>query len=334
MTGLGRALHEAGEWDRAEAVLSEAVRIGEAMGERLMTADASIALTHLRLFSDTTTSHDRIRSELADPLLVFEEFGDEGGLGRALGLAGQLRFWAGDSLAAIDDLERSAQHARNAGDLLQESISLNYVLIASLHGSTPVTVALERAKQLRGRVGGDRRLDVTTMRCQARLEAMLGNFDVARGLAEEGLALAEELDLRVQASGVRSELGEVELLAGRPAAAEALISAACELLERMGNRGHYVTVAGGLGDALLAQDRLDEAATLIDRIEDWAIDDDMDPQVGWRRLKGRAARPARRVRGSRAGRARSRRARRPGGLHRHSGPHAFRPRRGSAPRRS
>ena len=85
----------------------------------------------------------------------------------------------------------------------------------------------------------------------------------------------------------QSELGEVELLAGRPAAAEALISAACEMLERMGNRGHYVTVAGGLGDALLAQDRLDEAATLIDRIEDWAIDDDMDPQVGWRRLKGR-----------------------------------------------
>jgi tetratricopeptide (TPR) repeat protein len=116
---------------------------------------------------------------------------------------------------------------------------------------------------------------------------MLGNFDLARRLGEEGLALAEELGLRVQAAGMRSELGDVELLAGRPAVAEVLISTACELLERMGNRGHYVTQAVGLGDALLAQDRLDDAAAVIERIEDWAIDDDMDPQVGWRRLKGR-----------------------------------------------
>ena len=287
LTGLGRALHEAGQWDRAEAALSEAVRIGLAAGERRLTADASVALTHLRLMSDTTATHDRIRSELADPVLVFEELGDEAGLARALGLAGQLRFWAGDSIAAIDDLERSAQHARNAGDRLQESVSLNYVLIASLHGPTPVAVALERAEQMRGRADGDRRLEVTSMRCRARLEAMLGNFEVGRRLAEEGLALAEELGLSVQAAGMQSELGDVELVAGRPAAAEALISAACETLERMGNRGHYVTVAVALGDALLAQDRLDDAAALIERIEDWAIDDDMDPQVGWRRLKGR-----------------------------------------------
>jgi tetratricopeptide (TPR) repeat protein len=287
LIGLGRANHEAGQWDRAEAALSEAVRIGETVGDRPLTADASVALTHLRLFSDTSATHARIRSELAEPVLVFEEYGDEGGLGRALGLAGQLRFWAGDSIAAIDDLERSAQYARNAGDRFQESISLTYVLIASLHGPTPVAVALERAQQLRGRVDGDRRLEATTLRCQARLEGMRGNFDVARGLAEEGLALAEELGLGVAAAGLRSELGELELGAGRVAVAEALVRTACESLERMGNRGHWVTVAAGLGDALLAQDRLDDAAAVIERIEDWAIDDDLDPQVGWRRLKGR-----------------------------------------------
>lgn len=123
------------------------------------------------------------------------------------------------------------------------------------------------------------------LRVQVRLEAMRGNFDLARELAARGLGLAEELGLEVQMSGLQSESGELELLAGRPAAAEPLIRATCDALEQMGNHGHYVTVAVGLGEALLRQDKLDEAAALIERIEDWAIDDDLDPQIGWRRLK-------------------------------------------------
>ena len=287
LPGLGRALHEAGQWSRAETVLVEAVRLGESLGERRLTADASVALAHLRLFTDPSATHERSRGELADSVRVFEACGDEGGLARALGLAGQLRFWAGDSLAAVSDLERSAEYARAAGDRLQESQSLNYVLIASLHGPTPVSSALERAEQMRGRVEGDRRLDATILRCLAHLEAMQGSFDAARRYALQALALAEELGLAVGAAGVRSECGEIELMAGNPAAAEAFIRSACEALELMGNQGHYVTVAVGLGEALLVQGRLDEAAALIERISDSSIEDDLDPQVGWRRLLGR-----------------------------------------------
>jgi class 3 adenylate cyclase/tetratricopeptide (TPR) repeat protein len=287
LPGLGRALHEAGQWSQAETVLVEAVRLGESLGERRLTADASVALAHLRLFTDPSATHERSRGELADSVRVFEACGDEGGLARALGLAGQLRFWAGDSLAAVSDLERSAEYARAAGDRLQESQSLNYVLIASLHGPTPVSSALERAEQMRGRVEGDRRLDATILRCLAHLEAMQGSFDAARRYALQALALAEELGLAVGAAGVRSECGEIELMAGNPAAAEAFIRSACEALELMGNQGHYVTVAVGLGEALLVQGRLDEAAALIERISDSSIEDDLDPQVGWRRLQGR-----------------------------------------------
>ena len=64
------------------------------------------------------------------PFAVFQEFDDEAGLARALGLAGQLRMWAGEAAAAIEDLERAAQHARAAGDRLQEIESLHYVLIS------------------------------------------------------------------------------------------------------------------------------------------------------------------------------------------------------------
>ena len=40
---LGRALHDAGQWERAEEVLSEAVDIGTASGERRLAADGAVA---------------------------------------------------------------------------------------------------------------------------------------------------------------------------------------------------------------------------------------------------------------------------------------------------
>jgi tetratricopeptide (TPR) repeat protein len=285
---LGRSLHEAGHWDQAQEVLSDAIQLAQDAGERRIGADASVALTHLQIFTNSTTTHEQIRAELAAPVAVFEELGDKAGLARALGLAGQLRFWAGDSLAAIEDLERSAEYAHAAGDRLQESISLNYVMIASLHGPTPVGVALKRAEELRGRVDGDSRLEVTILRCECRLEGMRGNFDLARERATAALTLADELGLQVQATGARSEAGEVELFAGRPVEAERHMRAASDALEQMGNVGHWVTVAVGLADAVLEQGRIEESLRLIERIADGAIADDLDPQIGWRRVKARA----------------------------------------------
>ena len=213
--------------------------------------------------------------------------GDEAGLARALGLAGQLRFWAGEAASAIEDLERAAQHAHNAGDRLQEIQSRGYVLIASVNGPTPVESALQRAEQMRGQVEGDRRLQVTILRCQARLEAMQGSFDVARQLIAEATSLADELGLEVSAAGVQFDAGVVELRAGRPAAAERSLRPAVEALERMGNQGHFVTIAPVLVDALFAQGRGEEAAALIERVAEWAMAEDMDPQIGWRRVKAK-----------------------------------------------
>jgi tetratricopeptide (TPR) repeat protein len=160
-------------------------------------------------------------------------------------------------------------------------------MIASLYGSTSVPVALQRAEQMQGRVDGNRRLESTILRARARLEGMQGNFELARELGAQGLALCDELGLEIQAAGVRSECGDIELLAGRPEASEAFGRPACEALERVGSHGHYVTCAVGLAEAILMQGRLDEASVFIERIADWAIADDMDPQIGWRRLKAR-----------------------------------------------
>jgi class 3 adenylate cyclase/tetratricopeptide (TPR) repeat protein len=287
LPSFGRALHDAGDWHRARSVLDDALARAEAAGDRRAAADATVSLAHLNMFTDALGTHDEVRALLAEPLRVFEELGDQAGLARSHGLAGQLRFWAGHAAAAIVDLERAADHACEAGDRQQESQSLSYVLIAALHGPVPVADALALCASTANRLAGDRRFETTALRCVANLEAMSGEIGRARAAAAAALAIANELGLEVSAAGARSEGGRVEALGGDPAAAERVATPGLEALEAMGNHGHWVTVAIVVADAVFAQGRPDEAEALVDRAADWAMKDDIDPQIGWRRIKAK-----------------------------------------------
>ena len=102
MPVLGRALREVGRPDEADAVLAQAVEQAGAIGERGIAADAGVALTDLRLHRTTQTGvsrQDALR-EVDAAVQDFEETNDDAGLGRALWLAGKLRFWHGDAAAA------------------------------------------------------------------------------------------------------------------------------------------------------------------------------------------------------------------------------------------
>jgi tetratricopeptide (TPR) repeat protein len=280
-------LFEAGQWDRAQEVLSEAVSEARGADDRRMAAESNVALTHLRLFMGSAITHEMARSELADAVRVFQEFDDKAGLARALGLGGQLRMWAGEAAAAIEDLEQAAWHAREAGDRLQEIESLHYVLISCVHGPIPVTSGLERAELIGGRVEGDHRLKVTVLRARAVLGAMQGTFDAARELIGAAVALADQLGLEVDASGAHADSSEIELLAGRPADAERALRISVDGLERRGDVGHLATVAPLLADVFYLQGRPDEAMPLTELVARSALADDLDPQVAWRRVQAK-----------------------------------------------
>ncbi|MGB2954120.1 MAG: AAA family ATPase, partial [Gaiellaceae bacterium] len=217
---LGRTLREAGRMERAESVLSEAIERGQAAGDRAIAADAAVALAERRFHQARIDREDVLR-EVESAIHVFEETGDAAGLARALALGGKLRFWAGEAAAALDDLERAAQHARDAGDGAQEADSLGYVLAATFFGPTPVVEALARAKEMRPRAHGNHRLEVSLLQIRARLEAMLGRFQAARDVVSRAGPLARDHGLEVLlVSHVATSAGFVELLAGDAAAAE------------------------------------------------------------------------------------------------------------------
>jgi len=289
LPSLGRALIEAGQWEAADAVLSEAVEAGRAADERGVAADAAVALSVLRLHTapQDSVGQEEVTRELEDAIPVFEELGDEAGLARALGVAGNLRFWRGEAAAAIEDLERAARYARQVGDRAQEVESLQYVLMARLMGPTPVDEALERVEELRSRAQANRGLEVHVLRTEAHLEAMRGRFGAARDLIAQAKALAEELGLEVTLARIALQAGPVEVLAGDAAAAERELRPAFEALERMGNLGHLSSLAPRLADALFAQGRDEEALRLTELAEPLGVPEDADAQVSWRRVRAK-----------------------------------------------
>jgi class 3 adenylate cyclase/tetratricopeptide (TPR) repeat protein len=289
LPSLGRALTESGELERSDSVLSEAVENARAAGEHLAAADAAVALFYLRAHTMPEMSDEKIAHELEGVIRVFEEYGDEAGLARALSLTGMLRCWRGEAAAAITDLEQATSYARQVGDRVQEAESLQYLLMATLWGPTTVNEALERVEKIRTGAEANRRLEVTLLRTRAQLEAMQGRFDAARELLAHARATAEELGLEViLAAGVAHQAGCVELLAGDAAAAERALRPACEALERMGDWGHFATVAPKFADALFIKGGDDtEALRLTELAERSATPGVADEDIGWRRVRAK-----------------------------------------------
>ena len=132
-----------------------------------------------------------------ESIQVFTEVGDEAGLARALNLGGKLRFWGGEAATAVRELDRAAQHAHLAGARAEEADSLHYICVALRRGPTPADAALERLEEIGSRNEQSRALEAACLVSRASLEAMLGRFDVARGLLAKATASAQELGREV-----------------------------------------------------------------------------------------------------------------------------------------
>ena len=285
---LGWALIDRGDWDQARVVLAQTAEAGQAAGERGAVAHATVALAYLDLHSDRDTRHDEVRLRLEDAIGVFEETEDVSGLARALTITGMFRLWRGEAGPAVDDLERAATYAHEVGDVGQEAESLRSKLTAALHGPTDVDSCLAMAEDVRLRTRGSRRAEVAILSTRAWLEAMRGDFAVARDLIAEARALAEELGLEMLlAASVLRAAGCIELIAGDPVAAERALRTASETLERMGDWGHLASVTPFLADALCAQGRPAEALRWLDLTSSYVLEDDLDGQIGMRRSLGK-----------------------------------------------
>ncbi|HEX7147514.1 MAG TPA: tetratricopeptide repeat protein, partial [Actinomycetota bacterium] len=123
------------------------------------------------------------------------------------------------------------------------------------------------------------RVEMAALHTLAGLHAMAGQFGQARELGEAAAQIAGKLGPSRFAAICAQFLGQVELLAGDPAAAERWLRWGAGILERMGEQGLRAEMTANLARALAAQGRDDEALEVAAVSGEMAVRDDLYSQV-------------------------------------------------------
>jgi hypothetical protein len=275
---LGLAFRVRGDVEAAEPILEEASRTSTEERVRLraeMELRAAKSLRNPQLV--------RIALETAEQAIpVLEAAGDDRALGRAWLIVGTIKSnYLCENAAGAEACVRAAQHYRRAG--WSPSTSLASLGSSLFCGPTPVGDALELCAQLLVEHEGDRASEANILVWQGALEAMRCQFGLARDAVVRAKDLYEGLGLTlaaVETCGL--VLGVVEMLEGKPEAAEIVLREGCAVCEEHEMWAALSNRASELADALYVQNRSPEAEEWAEVGRKHAADDDLSAQAAWR----------------------------------------------------
>ena len=226
---------------------------------------------------------ESLRDDILRVLNAAEQVDDDFTLAQAWGLMGRLEASGlGNVTVGEEAWRRAVDYAETGGFAAERAESMGWLMVMAVFGPLPTDRGIERCKEFFVRAGHDEKVRAFAQVERAVLEAMRGDFELARRLIAEGHDRFEALGLKVWAANNAQEAFYVEMLAGDPAAAAGWLRASHEAFEQMGERGFNSTISGMLAHALEAQ-HLDEEAEHFCRESDrLAAADDAFSHVLWR----------------------------------------------------
>jgi tetratricopeptide (TPR) repeat protein len=284
---LGNALFHLAEYRRCEEVLTAAMAEASDRGDpgRAMLYRVELALARQQWNPEGFVEEAVQVSEAAQAL--FEEIEDDFGLARSWLLVGSRLNMLGHAEGIDQAMERAVDHARRAGDRLAERDALVRLASALYWGTVPAKQGSERLEQTLNETRGDRLLQARIQRPLAGFRGMQGRFDEARRLLDEAQAIFEELGIRLPMATGSFMSGPIELWAGRPEAAGAVLRRSCDALEAMGDRSSFCSLAAFLAEALYVQGKDEEAWHYTEVADRTAGAEDLEAQSDWRSVRAK-----------------------------------------------
>ncbi len=278
---LGIILNGVGDSAGALALLSDLVSDSADAGDARIEAWARMELEYIALRRDSKAGDDLLEAATRG-IPIFERAGDHRALGRAWLFIGWMHGgqWANHA-AWADGAERALAHYRAAP--WPTSTCLGELAAAHYWGATPVDEAIGHFEQLLEDPSTDivGAAYVETMR--GGLLAQRGDLDRGRALVEAAHATLAELGHRATARTYCSTVrGEIELMVGDGDAAEPIFRTICEGLESAMDHTQLASRSSDLAEALVLQNRLDEAHEQTEIAERHAASDDVNAQMMWR----------------------------------------------------
>jgi class 3 adenylate cyclase/tetratricopeptide (TPR) repeat protein len=266
-----RALSQTGDLDGALAVADSTIERAREAGDRGAEHRGRV-LRGLLVFNARSVTVEELQPVADEALEVFTELGDHGGLADAWSLIARVELGRLQWRAMAHAADQALEHAQRSGDLALLREAWVYPIPARLYGPFPVDEALAF-------LSASGSLEPYVLSMSGQLEAMRGNFDVARQLIRDGLEAAREYGHRLVAAGISMQEEEVELAAGNPEAALAAGLKGIADLRELGERGWLSTVAGHAAEALYRLARDDEAWRLTETAEETGAPDDVITQM-------------------------------------------------------
>ena len=209
---------------------------------------------------------------------IFIEAGNERAVAEswlATAYTGLIRCQWGSMLEAV---EQALEHSRRAGSTRWDGELPAWKSTALFYGPTPVAEAARWYDE-------QRPTHPVALTQHAMLEAMRGNFDRARTLANSAEETATEFGQNLWVAVGGMALWEIETLAGDITAAEWAVRRSHELLEQLGEAGYRYNAVCQLAASLVALGRLDEAEELTRTAQEGAPPDDISSQILWRQVR-------------------------------------------------
>jgi len=279
---LGTVLYQAGELEQAEAVLSQGTQAASA---------ADLADLHSRIRVQLAEIHELFGGSLAEALAeckaaaaALESEGDVAGLAEALLAIGKMHFGRGDVHAAAQTLDQAVAYARQSNNHYAAQEAAGSLVVTYWELPVPADVAIGRAEELLEAVFGDPWAEAAIIQPVSVLYAYAGRFADARAAdARYQSMFSGPLDMAKNATVG----GQVELIAGNPAAAERIFTHACQALRAMGEHGYLSSELTQLAEALYEQGHLGEIQQLTEEAEAAAAPGDVDAQARWRAAKAK-----------------------------------------------
>ena len=253
---LADALFETAEAIRAGDLLTEVAASAAAQGEVTVEWRARVRHSWARVIRGEPVLQEA-NGLVEEAIAALTPLAADDGLAEAWQLAAQVQNYLANMDGVQAAMQRALTHARRAGNVRLETDSLFWIGLAAFFGNGLLSDALAVCTAL---------LEAA----QTPLQRAHARFWVAaiRGLAGEDIdtvrdELAEarrtyhELGLKTQWGGTAIAVGTVELHAGDPRVAEAILRESVAALGDLG--GYRWTVLQLLSEALVQQGRHDEA---------------------------------------------------------------------------
>jgi class 3 adenylate cyclase/tetratricopeptide (TPR) repeat protein len=239
---LGSALFQAGKFERAEFILSEAIERARALGERHTELHGWVVRDPLRLFAQPErVDIAESLSEAEASLAVFQASGDDLALAR-----GWYLFWMLHQCTESprgEAAEQAFEYARRAGNRADEAWGLAALGYSLLDGPEAASECVRICQGLLRDLEGDPLGEATVNAFLTPLLVMQGRVDEARALIDSSRAIMQERAPGNQKVMTTCLHARAQMLAGDLEAAERAARAAMQHSARIGDSWFFVSAS-------------------------------------------------------------------------------------------